>query len=91
MAVGSGPLLCTQIAVGVFLGATLVFSQLELLLFAIFASRVPDAITPQEASSDRAVAFFSFVLAVIYGTFSVLLFIFRAEIPEAGGTADSYA
>ena len=40
-----------------------------------------------------AVAFFSFVLAVIYGCFSVLLFIFRREIPEAGGSAggDSYA
>lgn len=46
-------LVCLQIAVGVFLGATIVYSQLELMLFAIFAAKVPTAATPHEAASDR--------------------------------------
>jgi len=67
----------TPIATGVFLGACLMYSQMELLLFAIFVDLASKAQQGPEAASNKAFAVFSLFLAILYAIFSAFLFTFR--------------
>ena len=72
------------------------FSQIELMLFVIFAARSRQATTDSEASADGAIAAFAFFLFIIYFVFSLFLFFWRSYLPEVSGgsgqsTTDSYA
>lgn len=71
----------TPIATGMFLGACLMFSQMELLLFAIFIGLAKKA-SGAEAQADNFFASFSFFLAVLYAVFSGFLFTFRHFVIE---------
>ncbi|GAB5035077.1 Hypothetical protein NocV09_02300920 [Nannochloropsis oceanica] len=67
----------TPIATGVFLGASIMFSQMELLLFAIFVGLAKMSNGDVERRSNNAMAVFSFFLFVLYAVFSVCLFFLR--------------
>jgi hypothetical protein len=53
------------------------YSQMQLMIFAIFAGLGQEASNPKEQASDNAMAVFSFFLFVLYAVFSVFLFLFR--------------
>ena len=53
------------------------FSQMELLLFAIFVDLSKNADQGAEAASNKAFAVFSLFLAILYAIFSGFLFTFR--------------
>ena len=71
------PQLKTPIATGVFLGASIMYSQMELLLFAIFVGLAKNSTSDVEQRSNNAMAVFSFFLFVLYAVFSACLFCFR--------------
>lgn len=75
-----------------FLGCVAMYSQIELMLFAIFQSRSRQASDAGEASACGAIAAFSFFLAIIFGVFTVFLTLWRQHVPAvAGPSMDSYA
>ena len=71
------PQLKTPIATGVFLGASIMYSQMELLLFAIFVGLAKTSNGDVERRSNNAMAVFSFFLFILYAVFSACLFCFR--------------
>lgn len=58
------------------------YSQMQLMIFAIFAGLGQEASDPKEQASDNAMAVFSFFLFVLYAVFSVFLFLFRHYVIE---------
>lgn len=85
------PQLKTPIATGVFLGACIMYSQMELLIFAIFVGLGRTANTDAERNSNNAVAVFSFFLSILYAVFSGCLFCFRHYVIDDVPPADNYA
>ena len=69
------------------------FSQIELMLFTIFAARSRDDFASAgEKSAAGAVAAFSFFLFIIMGFFSAFLCLWRQHLPAAAAPSmDSYA
>lgn len=67
----------TPIATGVFLGACIMYSQMQLLLFAIFVGLAQTSSGDVERRSNNAMAVFAFFLFILYTVFSVCLYFFR--------------
>ncbi|TFJ84133.1 hypothetical protein NSK_004606 [Nannochloropsis salina CCMP1776] len=83
----------TPIATGVFLGACIMYSQMQLLLFAIFVGLAQTSSGDVERRSNNAMAVFAFFLFILYTVFSVCLYFFRHYvIDDAPAPAEnSYA
>ncbi|CAM9099858.1 unnamed protein product [Chrysoparadoxa australica] len=72
----------TPLAIGIFLGASAMMSQLMFVLFVVFISLAKTA-EGAARSGNRAMSFFSFVLFVCFGAFSVVLAKYRTTIMVA--------
>jgi len=66
----------SKIATGVFLGVSVMFAQMELLLFAIFVNLGQQS-GGAEAASNKAFASFALFMSVLYGIFSAFLYSVR--------------
>jgi len=75
----------TPLAVGFFLGVVLMMSQQCLIIFAVFAGRAGVTTLSSEIGADNAVAFFCFVLFMVYGFFAGVLAFFRNDLMKATG------
>uniref|UniRef100_A0A7S2CT56 MARVEL domain-containing protein n=1 Tax=Florenciella parvula TaxID=236787 RepID=A0A7S2CT56_9STRA len=87
---------CTPFAIGYLIGALLMMSQMFLTLFCVFVglARAAEDTDDQLNSDNGAMAFFSFVLFVVYGVFGGLVFKHRGAVtkgvsdaPSSGGLA----
>mmetsp|Transcript_36389 Transcript_36389/g.63035 ORF Transcript_36389/g.63035 Transcript_36389/m.63035 type:complete len:192 (-) Transcript_36389:139-714(-) len=91
---------CTPFSIGYLIGALLMMSQMFLTLFCVFVglARATDDNDDQLNSDNGAMAFFSFVLFIVYGVFGGLVFKHRAAVtkgvsdrPVSGGLASQPA
>ncbi|CAM9096961.1 unnamed protein product [Heterosigma akashiwo] len=81
----------TPLAVGFFLGVVLMMSQQCLIIFAVFAGRAGVTTLSSEIGADNAVAFFCFVLFMVYGFFAGVLAFFRNDLMKATDAYNSNA
>ena len=78
----------TPLSVGVFLGMTSMMSQLMFVLFAVFIALGNDA-EGDDASGDRAMAAFCFILFFLFFFFSVILARYRTTVIIKANEASS--